>query len=550
MDNILLNTQLFHSLFKHAGCGIIVADAAGTIIYVNGVAQRQFAWPDSEFVHKQIGQFFPADFDNRYFAWEKNVATGTVPDGDGLVVSCISNGGHELILEVSISSICLSDIDFKVYYLSDLGDKQKTEESLIRLNAELEQKVQDRSHSIAFMVEQLSDQIKETQRKESALQRANNYLTNVWNFAGAIILVYDTAGVIQFVNPAAEKALGYTAAELIGLHTATMFHEEEELQKRSEEYGELLGRPIQPDFEVFVAANALGRNIDQEWQFVRSNGTKFFVSLSITGLKDLYNNVTGYLGIAIDITEKKKSEIELLAALRKEKELNELKSRFVSMASHEFRTPLSAVLSSAYLLSRYIKAEEQPQRDKHIQNIVSSVTSLTEILNDFLSVGKIEEGNINPHFTEFDVKELIEKIIKEVNHLLKENQTITYVHDGSDTVIYLDPSMLKHIIRNLLSNAIKFSTDESVVEVHSDKTGNIFTLCIKDYGIGIPESEHGNLFNIFFRSSYATNIQGTGLGLHIVKKYVELMGGNIDFKSAIGQGAEFTIKFNSKNKLI
>ncbi len=130
--------------------------------------------------------------------------------------------------------------------------------------------------------------------------------------------------------------------------------------------------------------------------------------------------------------EKKVEErtLSLTQALEKEKELNELKSRFVSMASHEFRTPLSTILSSAYLVSKYTTTEDQPRRDKHIQRIVSSVDMLTETLNDFLSVGKIEEGKIQVRFADFDVHALISELVSEMNMALKKDQELQYVHSG------------------------------------------------------------------------------------------------------------------------
>ena len=218
------------------------------------------------------------------------------------------------------------------------------------------------------------------------------------------------------------------------------------------------------------------------------------------------------------------------------------------MASHEFRTPLSAVLSSAYLLSRYSKTEEQPQREKHIQRIVSSVTSLTEILNDFLSVGKIEEGNINANYREYDIKEQVAEIIQEVQHMLKKDQSISYKHLGTSSLVFLDTSMMKHIIINLLSNAVKFSNEQSVIELTTDSRGNKFALSVKDSGIGIPEEDIDNLFKRFFRSSNATNIQGTGLGLHIVSKYAELMNGKIACESKLGEGTKFTITFTNNKR--
>ncbi|NDC41088.1 MAG: PAS domain-containing sensor histidine kinase [Chitinophagia bacterium] len=399
------------------------------------------------------------------------------------------------------------------------------------------------SQSLALTVEKLGDQIKETERKDAELERVNAFLNNIWNHAGAIIFVCDRNGMLQYFNPECERRLGYRADEVINKKSAVDFHLPEELERKAEELSSLVQRPIAGGFGVLKEMCHLEKDRNHEWHYVRKDGSTFYVSLNVAELKDNLNGVSGYLGIAIDISEKKHAESELLAALEKEKELNELKSRFVSMASHEFRTPLSAVLSSVYLLSRYIKIEEQPQVEKHIQRIVASVTTLTEILNDFLSVGKIDEGNIKVNYKQYDVQAQIGEILQDVDHLLKKGQKIKYTHTGKSAEVNLDPSMVKHIITNLLSNAIKFSPDETVIELTTRLAGTKLTLMVKDQGIGIPEDDINNLFKRFFRSSNVTNIQGTGLGLHIVGKYTELMQGTIKCESTLGEGTTFTIIF-------
>jgi signal transduction histidine kinase len=207
-------------------------------------------------------------------------------------------------------------------------------------------------------------------------------------------------------------------------------------------------------------------------------------------------------------------------------------------------------LSSTYLLSKYTNTEEQPQRSKHIQRIVASVTSLTEILNDFLSVGKIEEGNIHARYAEYDINQQMGEIIHEVKHLLKKGQQINFTHFGKTSTVNLDNSMMKHIVTNLLSNAIKFSPEFSPIEVTTEKRGDILELAVKDSGIGIPKEDQENLFKRFFRSSNVTNIQGTGLGLHIVKKYAEMMNGHIECTSELGKGTTFTITFKKSKRII
>jgi PAS domain S-box-containing protein len=234
---------------------------------------------------------------------------------------------------------------------------------------------------------------------------------------------------------------------------------------------------------------------------------------------------------------------ELSKALSKERELSDLKSRFVSMASHEFRTPLSTILSSVSLIGKYTEAAEQDKRDKHILRIRSAVNNLTDILNEFLSLGKIEEGKIQVHLSIFNIKEQVRLIISEIGPILKKGQYINYNHEGL-TQVNLDTSLLRNILINLISNAIKFSPEGANIWVDSRCTESEITLTIKDEGLGIPEEDMKHLFERFFRGKNVVNIQGTGLGLHIVSKYVELMGGKIEVESQLEVGTIFTIKFN------
>ncbi len=238
------------------------------------------------------------------------------------------------------------------------------------------------------------------------------------------------------------------------------------------------------------------------------------------------------------------SKDELTQALSKEKELSDLKSRFVSMASHEFRTPLSTILSSASLLAKYIREEEQEKRDKHILRIKSAVHNLTDILNEFLSLGKIEDGKLLTNLSRFNIKELLTTSCNEMQGIAKKGQQISYTHEGK-TEVELDMTLMRNIIINLLSNAIKFSPLEGVITVQSRVEGQEIRLVIQDSGIGISTEDQQHLFERFFRAKNAVNIQGTGLGLHIVGKYVELLDGQITCESELEKGTTFIITFSN-----
>ena len=254
-----------------------------------------------------------------------------------------------------------------------------------------------------------------------------------------------------------------------------------------------------------------------------------------------------------EITERKLAEQKLLiiqdeinAALEKEKELNDLKSKFISMASHEFRTPLSTILSSTNLIQRYLTPEVHEKTDKHINRIKSSVRNLTQILEDFLSLSKLEEGKFDKEKKELDIVDLINNCIEEVNVFAKKDQKFIFDHQISNPIIISNAQSLRNIFINLLSNAVKYSFEGSSIHVKLWHDEDIFYASVRDEGIGIPKEQKVYLFERFFRADNAINIQGTGLGLFIVRKYLDNLNGSIDFESEEGVGTKFTVSFRNE----
>jgi len=232
------------------------------------------------------------------------------------------------------------------------------------------------------------------------------------------------------------------------------------------------------------------------------------------------------------------NKLKLETALAQEKGLNEMKSRFVSMASHEFRTPLSTIQSSADLIRMLIDSEQPEKTYKHVERIKFSVRQLAEILNDFLSIDTLESGKVQPINLLFNLRQLITELVAELHGSLKENQRITTIYSGQDHVV-LDKNIIRNIVNSLLSNAIKFSEKEIALEV--EVGSELITITVVDKGIGIPKEESNNIFNLFFRARNATMIQGTGLGLHIAKRYLDLLGGRIEFESELNAGSRFVV---------
>lgn len=246
------------------------------------------------------------------------------------------------------------------------------------------------------------------------------------------------------------------------------------------------------------------------------------------------------LSALIDVSSHKKAEDDIRTALEKQLELNEMKSNFVSLASHEFRTPLTTITSSASLLENYIDGERKANAMRHIGRIKSAVVTLTSILEEFLSLTKIEEGRTKCKPEEINVEELVASVANSLKTSVKAGQVVSYSHEGPE-IVYSDPMLLTNVVTNLLSNAIKYSPENAPI-ILSSKVNHTVTIKVEDHGVGIPEADQAHLFERFYRASNAGNVQGTGLGLHITRHHVELLGGSIEVSSVPGSGTTFTVK--------
>ncbi|WP_053404909.1 ATP-binding protein [Persicobacter sp. CCB-QB2] len=396
------------------------------------------------------------------------------------------------------------------------------------LNEELEQRVEDRTRELAVAVKKLKrsndsleKQIEVRRSTEKALRQSQRlYKAIARNFPKGIISVVDRNFDFVFIDGQELDILGLASKRMIGM-PATDFLATEEKGIWMENFNSVFqGNTVA--FEVSIGTSAY-----------KVNGVPLFNSLGY---------VKQILLVLQNITEAKKAEEEIRKSLAKEIELNELKTRFVTTASHEFRTPLSTILSSASLIGRYTESEQQDRRDKHVGRIKSSVNNLTGILNDFLSISKLEEGKIKNTPETIVVKEKAQQVVDEIQVLLRNGQQINFDFQGAEEdVIKIDPQIFKNILINLLSNAIKYSQEGKEIVLGIEMRAEQMKVRVKDNGMGISDSEQVHIFERFFRANNAQNIQGTGLGLNIVKKYVDMLGGEISFESALGEGTTFYI---------
>ena len=378
-----------------------------------------------------------------------------------------------------------------------------------------------------------------TKRKNAEEER--NYLSKIFDNSLNEIYVFDYNS-LKFVNVnyGAQKNLGYTLQEL----------------------KELTPIAIKPNYSIEKFQNLCAPLLNQtesriEFESVhkRKNGTTYPVYVSLE--TSMLGERKVFIAIILDITEQKnytqklEKTVELRTkqlktALEKEKELNDLKTKFLSLVSHEFKTPLSGILTSSILLSKYTLDSQQENRDKHIKIITEKVHYLNAILNDFLSIEKLETGKVTYKFTAFRLSKVLNEVVYNANMLLKEGQQVKYPDNIDDIVLLQDERTLELALTNLVHNAIKYSPEHADVTIKITQNVNTTIFEISDTGIGIPEKDQKNIFNRYFRAENALTTPGTGIGLNIVKSNIENLGGSISFKSKIHEGSTFTLSIPNK----
>jgi signal transduction histidine kinase len=265
-----------------------------------------------------------------------------------------------------------------------------------------------------------------------------------------------------------------------------------------------------------------------------------------------------FVAIILDITERRnyteklertveERTKQLTEALAKEKELNELKTRFLSLVSHEFKTPLSSILTSITLLGKYTQTEQQEKRDKHVTTIRNKVKYLDTILNDFLSVERLDSGKVNYKIEEFPLSKLVNEVVYDANMLLKAGQKIRYPENIDDLILKFDEKTLELALSNLIHNAIKYSPEDSTIDILVKNGSNNIQLQVVDRGMGIPKEDQKHIFDRYFRAENALLTQGTGIGLNIAKQHLENLGATLEFSSEENSGSTFTVQIPQEN---
>ncbi|MBQ0787801.1 MAG: PAS domain S-box protein [Oceanihabitans sp.] len=545
MDTGLQGLAFFQGIFQYSVEGILVVDADGIIIKANPASEELFGYNEGELLSHNIESLVPNKFKINHKSHREryNVKPKARRMGQNLDLWGLKKDGSQFPLEISLSPTTIDKKQVIIAFVLDISEREKIEKKLNISQAklkiyseELEKEVASRTSELTSTVQKLvasnlslEDQIQETQEAQKrAIVNKSLSSAIAKNFPNGFIIVFNSNFEMLLIEGEAIIKLGLDKLifEDTTVDDITIFSEKQKTKLKKDILKTIAGEHLR--FEITYK--------DQ------------YFSVNTIPLLDENTIISSALFVYSDITIQKKIESVAKSALKKEQELNELKSRFVSMASHEFRTPLSAIQTSAILIDRQNEAGKEQKREKYVAQIKKNVKQLVIILNDFLSLSKLEEGKVKANKELFDFVHFSKILAEEVSTTKKTGKNIILVAPDYPLSLNLDRKLVRTILMNLLSNAIKYSPKNTEVRITIEE-GDIFvTLQIQDQGIGIPEDEQEKLFERFFRAKNAQDIQGTGLGLNIVKQYVELMDGTIDFKSEINKGSTFLIQWPKPSK--
>ncbi|MEA9947756.1 CHASE domain-containing protein [Xanthomonas campestris pv. raphani] len=522
-EEVLRKQMELAALVSHSSEAIVAETPDGEITHWNPAAEAMFGYP----ADVAIGQDLTRLLSPQPYAMPQ------IDQDEAPPVAALSaaqtmrhRDGHQVFVLASKAPIIEHDnaVSGHSHFFRDISERVRSHQRIVDLNASLEHQVAERTSELVQF---------------SVLQRA------ILAHAGYAIIATDSSGFVTLFNPAAEKLLGYSADDVIGRRKASQFIEADELQERALRLAEQTGTPVAGTLEAVAALTSLGRSDTSEWTYVSQDGRRLPVLLTLSTLRDDNDQVIGYLGVAVDLTEQKLHEKQLRLAMDAARSANQSKSDFLANMSHEIRTPMNAILGMLYLLQR---SELPGAAQDMVTKIDRSARSLLEIINDILDFSKIEAGRIDLERAPFDLNQLFDNIADLMRSSLSAKPVEMIVEPLPRECRWLlgDALRINQVLVNLVGNAIKFTEQgEVVLSVRRFPSGDPnkikLLFSVRDTGIGISKEKQSLIFSPFLQADTSTSRRygGSGLGLTISRRLIELMGGALEVESVPGRGSEF-----------
>jgi PAS domain S-box-containing protein len=503
------------ALFNTVLDSIIVINSKGIIVECNKATYDIFGYEPGELYGRNVSLLMPQshaiNHDSYIQRFEQTGEKRII--GIGREVQAVRKNGAVFHARLGINHFMEQGLHFYVGTVQDITEEVKARSLKKNYEDKLKEEVETRT-------KELQETLRlRQQAEERLLQSQKVYTTIARNYPNGAITILDRDFNYTFVEGKGLSDLGIDSRFLLGTNYL---------------------RRLRPELQELAEKNLRevlnGKVVGFELEF-----SDHFFMVDAVPLHD-QGKVEGILMIETNITHLKRAEREMLRALNKEKELGELKSRFVSMASHEFRTPLSTIMSSAGLIEKYNESGNTAKVGDHVVKIRKNISHLNQILDDFLSLGKLEEGLVRYAPKRIDLVGFAREMMEDIEPNLKSSQRMVTDIPEESVWVSGDHELLRNVFVNLLSNAIKYSDEVSgLITLKLENVNGGAILKVSDNGMGIPDDDQKNLFSRFFRARNVTNIQGTGLGLHLVKLYLDIMGGRISFESKHGEGSTFEV---------
>jgi PAS domain S-box-containing protein len=359
--------------------------------------------------------------------------------------------------------------------------------------------------------------------RTAELNRAKERVEAILNNSSDVIILAHLNGAIQQVNSVFARIFGWEAEQVLE-RPLTAFAAPESLESLQ---------------HALDRSAATGQPTRTEALLETRSGATFYGDIAISPIDIRHSTTTGIVCNVRDITERKRLESSLRQMLAQEMHLNELKSRFVSIVSHEFRTPLSVIQTAVDIVERYTDRLSDQQKQEEFNRIRTSIKTMVELMEDVLMLSRAEAGKLQVTPEALDPVDFCETLVAEFRRSIGARHRLVVMPAGVARTAHLDPKLLRHILSNLLSNAIKYSPEGSTVTLALSQSDEQIVVRVQDEGIGIPQSDQMRLFEMFHRASNVGQVAGTGLGLAIAKQFVEMHGGTITFESEENKGTTF-----------